>query len=89
MRLTRGMPQRERLYAIFRLFGYLNRVREEVASEVENTLGQLMLEDLYRFRVKKEDAEELIEGIKRSMGLSDDDELVRLLRNASSRDRSG
>ncbi len=84
------MAQRERLYAIFRLIGYLNRVKEEAMDELRRNIGRTLLEDIYRFNTRsEEDVNTLIEGIKRSMGLSDDDPLVRMLRNAASRDSSG
>ena len=84
------MPQRERLYAVFRLIGYLNRVKEEAIDELRRNIGRVLLEDIYRFNTRsEEDINTLIEGIKRSMGLSDDDPLVRMLRNAASRDSSG
>ena len=84
------MPQRERLYAVFRLIGYLNRVKEEAIDELRRNIGRVLLEDIYKFNTRsEEDINTLIEGIKRSMGLSDDDPLVRMLRNAASRDSSG
>jgi len=84
------MAQRERLYAIFRLIGYLNRVKEEAMDELRRNIGRTLLEDIYKFNTRsEEDIGTLIEGIKRSMGLSDDDPLVRMLRNAASRNSSG
>ena len=84
------MAQRERLYAIFRLIGYLNRVKEEAMDELRRNIGRTLLEDIYKFNTRsEEDIDTLIEGIKRSMGLSDDDPLVRMLRNAASRNSSG
>ena len=84
------MPQRERLYAVFRLLGYLNRIKEEAVDELRYNIGQLLLEDIYSFNIKREeDVEALLEGIKRSMGLSDDDQLVRMLRNVAPRDSGG
>ena len=83
------MPERERLYAILRIFGYIDKVRREVAEEIYNSMGQLLLEELYTFHVKKEDVDELIEEVKRSMGLTDDHPLVKILRGQTPGDSSG
>ena len=64
------MPERERLYTLLRAAAALLGIGEAVAERVRLEAGRLLLEELYRFPEKKEDAKMLIEGLRR-VGVDD------------------
>ena len=83
------MVERERSYAILRALGVFNEAVEQAKATLTAELGQHILEELYRFRVRRESIEELLEGIRESMGLSEDSELLHLLRGGQRIEASG